>query len=148
MLEEKYILIGIHRIVKELDRETARIAGAHGLTLPQFMVLEALLYRDVMTVGEIKEKVLSSNGTIPVVISNLEKQGMVRREKDPEDHRRSIVKLTAEGREVIREICPENDEMFREKFSVWSREDKKILVELLNKYRKNSKIPENTGREK
>ena len=49
---------------------------------------------------------------------------------------------------MIREICPENDEMFREKFSVWSREDKKILVELLNKYRKNSKIPENTGREK
>ena len=148
MLEERYILIGIHRMVKELDRETARIAGAHGLTLPQFMVLEALLYRDGMTVGEIKEKVLSSNGTISVVISNLEKQGMVRREKDPEDHRRSIVELTAEGRAVIREICPENDEMFREKFSVWSREEKKLLVELLNKYRKNSKIPENTGKEK
>ena len=135
-------------MVKELDRETARIAGAHGLTLSQFMALEALLHKDGMTVGEIKEKVLSSNGTIPVVISNLEKQGMVRRKKDPEDHRRSIVELTAEGREVIREVCPENDEMFREKFSVWSREEKKLLVELLNKYRKNSKIPENTGKEK
>lgn len=148
MLEDRYILISIHRIVKELDRETSRISGTYGLTLPQFMVLEALLHKDGMTVGEIREKILSSNGTIPVVISNLEKQGMVCRIKDPEDHRRTIVKLSYDGRKLISEICPENDRMFREKFSVWSPEEKKLLVDLLNKYRKNTKRPEETGKEK
>ena len=61
MREDSYILIGIHRIVKDLDRETARVSSSYGLTFPQFMVLEALLNKGSLTVGEIKEKILSSN---------------------------------------------------------------------------------------
>ena len=50
---DSYLLIGTHRIVKDLDRETTRICAAYGLTFPQFMVLEALLHKNRMTVGEI-----------------------------------------------------------------------------------------------
>lgn len=136
MKEDSGILIGIHRIVKDLDRETTRISASYGLTFPQFMVLEALLHKNSMTVGEIKDAILSSNGTIPVIINNLVKLGLVQRTKDPEDHRRSVVELTEQGRERIERVCPDNDAMFAERFGVWSKEEKKDLVRLIAKYEK------------
>ena len=128
MREDSYILIGIHRIVKDLDRETARVSSSYGLTFPQFMVLEALLNKGSLTVGEIKEKILSSNGTIPVIINNLVKQGMVRRTKDPDDQRRSLVELTDKGRELIERVYPENEKIFTERFGIWTKEEKKELM--------------------
>ncbi len=107
-------------------------SSAHGLTLPQFAVLEALLSKRSLTVGEIKEAVLSSNGTIPVVIGNLQKMGLVERAQDPADHRRSIVSLTKEGRALI-------ERMFRGKFGVWTKDEKKELVRLLAAYRKQTR---------
>ena len=144
MKEDSGILIGIHRIVKDLDRETTKISASYGLTFPQFMVLEALLHKDSMTVGEIKDTILSSNGTIPVIINNLVKLGLVQRTKDPEDHRRSVVELTEQGRELIERVCPENDRMFTERFGVWTGEEKKELLRLIAKY--HMKFPNAEGR--
>lgn len=136
MLEDSYILISTHRIVKDLDRQTTTISGKYGLTFQQFMVLEALLHKGVMTVGEIKDTILSSNGTIPVIINNLAKQELVQRDKDPEDHRKSVVRLTEKGRKLIEKVYPENEKMYTEKFDVWSAEEKKELIKLLSKYYK------------
>ena len=136
MLEDSYILICTHRMVKDLDRETTRISASYGLTFPQFMVLEALLHKDGMTVGEIKDTILSSNGTIPVIINNLVKLKMVQRDKDPEDHRKSVVRLTEQGRKLIEQVNPENERMYTERFDVWTAEEKKELVRLLSKYHK------------
>lgn len=134
MTEDTQILITVHKMIKDLDRETTRISASYGLTFPQFMVLEALLHKDSMTVGEIKDTILSSNGTIPVIINNLEKQDMVKRTKDPEDHRRSLIMLTDKGRELIEQVNPENIKMFTDRFSVWAKEEKKELIRLVAKY--------------
>lgn len=136
MLEDSYILISTHRIVKDLDRQTTTISGRYGLTFQQFMVLEALLHKGGMTVGEIKDTILSSNGTIPVIINNLAKQELVQRDKDPEDHRKSVVRLTEKGRKLIEKVYPENEKMYTEKFDAWSAEEKKELIRLLSKYHK------------
>ena len=134
-MEDSYILIGTHRIVKDLDRETTRISAAYGLTFPQFMVLEALLHKDCMTVGEIRDTILSSNGTIPVIINNLEKMELVQRVKDTDDHRKSLIQLTEPGRALIEQVCPENEAMYKERFGVWTAEEKKELIRLLSLYR-------------
>ena len=134
MSEDSYILIGVHRMVKDLDRETTRISAKYGLTFPQFMVLEALLHKGSLTVGEIKDVILSSNGTIPIIINNLQKMEMVQRVKDPEDNRKSIIKLTDKGKELIKRIWPENRKMFTEKFSIWSTDEKKEIVKLISSY--------------
>ena len=139
MLKDQYILIGVHRIVKDLDRETTKISASYGLTFPQFMVLEALLHKDCMTVGEIKDAILSSNGTIPVIINNLVKMDMVKRVKDPADHRKSVISLTEKGRELIEQVCPENERMFSGRFGVWNEAEKKELIRLISLYHKEFK---------
>lgn len=133
--KDNYIIIGLHRTVTDLDRETARLCGEYGLTLGQFSVLEALYHKGSMTVGELKDAILSSNGTIPVIINNLQKQDLVRRVQDPDDKRRSIVELTDAGRERIQNVYPANEKMFKVKFSVWNEEEQKELIRLLKKYR-------------
>ncbi len=134
-MKDNSIIIGLHRVVTDLDRETARISGRYGLTLGQFAVLEALYHKGDLTVGQVKEAILSSTGTIPVIINNLEKQNFVHRAHDPADRRRSIVQLTSSGRRLIEKVYPENEQMFRDKFSVWSKDEQRELLRLLLKYR-------------
>ena len=73
---ELKILIGMHRTANAIDRKTAQIAGAYGLTLGQFSVLEALYHKGDLTVGQVQEAILSTSGTIPVIVGKLEKEGM------------------------------------------------------------------------
>ncbi|MGI6736062.1 MAG: MarR family winged helix-turn-helix transcriptional regulator [Anaerovoracaceae bacterium] len=134
MAEENYILIKMHRIIGRIDRQTAHIAAKYHLTLSQFGVLEALYHVGDLTVGEVKEKILSSDGTIPVVVKNLEKQGLLFRKRDPADKRKSILSLTERGRTLIAQAYPENEEMIGRELSVWSKEDKKRLAALLKQY--------------
>jgi MarR family 2-MHQ and catechol resistance regulon transcriptional repressor len=135
MKEDNYILIKMHRILNQIDRETAHIAAKYDLTLSQFGVLEALFHIGDLTVGEVKEKILSSDGTIPVVVKNLEKRGLLFRKQDPGDKRKSILSLTDEGRQVISEAYPANESMIYDKMSVWSQKDKEQLAALLKKFR-------------
>ncbi len=133
-MKDEMILISLHKIVKDLDHETMQIAGHYGLSFPQFMVLEALMHKDEMCIGDIKDTILSSNGTIPVIIQNLEKQGLLKRRKDQTDRRKSMISLTAQGRQIIEKIVPENENMYRARFQIWSKEEKRTLIQLLNRY--------------
>lgn len=127
-------LIGLHRTVNAIDRESARVCSAAGLTLGQFAVLEALFHKGDLTVGQVQEKILSSSGTIPLIIRNLEKQGYLVRRHDEVDKRRCILHLTPKGKEVVGRVFPENEKAIVEATSCWSDEEKQQLMSLLEKF--------------
>lgn len=79
------ILIGLHRNVNTLDKKTADLAAEYGLTFSQFMVLEALYSKGDMTVGEVRERILSTVGTISLIVNNLVKLNYIERLDDPKD---------------------------------------------------------------
>jgi MarR family 2-MHQ and catechol resistance regulon transcriptional repressor len=139
MESENYLLVKMHRIVNLVDRQTAHIAAEYDLTLSQFGVLEALYNLGDLSVGDVKRKILSSNGTIPVVVKNLEKQGLISRKQDPHDRRKSILTLTDKGRKIIAEAYPRNDRMIHEQMAVWSEEDQRQLEKLLAKFKTNDR---------
>jgi MarR family 2-MHQ and catechol resistance regulon transcriptional repressor len=78
------------------------------LTVSQFGVLESLYHLGPMCPGEISTKLLKSGGNITLVIDNLEKQGLVQRERDTHDRRMITVSLTPAGRELISHILPQH----------------------------------------
>ncbi len=125
------ILTGLHRHVSELDRATARIAAEKGLSFSQFMVLEALYSKGDMTIGEVRESILSSVGTISVIVKNLEKEDYIRRLKDPEDRRICILQLTESGRSLIADIIPQNEQMICDYMAVLSDTEQEQLLYLL-----------------
>lgn len=81
-------------VEKEVRRRFARL----GMTLPRFDVLAALERRGEMTMGELSEALLVSNGNVTQLVQTLVRDGLVELRKLPRDRRTSLVKLTDLGR--------------------------------------------------
>ena len=77
-----------------------------GLTVTQFGVLEALHHIGPLCQSELAEKLLKSGGNLTLVVDNLEKAALVRRERDPADRRFVVVRLTAKGQAFIAALFP------------------------------------------
>lgn len=131
---ELKILIGLHRVSNEIDRRTTRIVKAYGLSMGQFAVLEALYHKGDLTVGQVQEKILSTSGTIPVIIKNLEKRGLLVRQPDDSDRRRCILHITEKGSSLIQQAFPANESMIIESMHNWTDEEKRELLRLLKKF--------------
>lgn len=130
---EMKILVGLHRNVTSLDRKTSALAAEYGLTFSQFMVLEALYSKGNMSVGDVRDSILSSVGTISLIVNNLVKLDYVVRLCDEKDRRVSILSLTEKGHELISQIVPQNINMVHDELSILSKEEKEDLLYLLKK---------------
>src|SRR3546814_19170025 len=76
------------------------------VTSPQFAAL-AFLYRDGgLSVGRLAELLDTDQTTVTRNLRLLDQRGLVRQEVSPEDRRRRIVQITADGRRVFRAALP------------------------------------------
>ena len=85
----------IHRHLAETD-----------LTVSQFGVLEALFHLGPLNQRDLAEKLLKSGGNMTLVIDNLEKRELVKREREADDRRCIKVCLTQKGHQLISRIFP------------------------------------------
>ena len=76
------------------------------LTYSQFAVLEVLYHLGSLTQGEISLKVLKSGSNMTTVIDNLERAGLVRRERDTQDRRVIHIHLTEAGSGKVEAVLP------------------------------------------
>ncbi len=109
------------------------------LTWSQFAVLEALYHLGPMTQGEVSAKVLKSGSNMTTVIDNLERDGLVRRERDADDRRVIHVHLTEAGSGKIEAVLPGHVAVLVEEFSVLSPKEQETLGELCKKLGKGRK---------
>ena len=89
------------RAAESITGRTSRVMAEAGLTISQFGVLEALYHKGPLCQRDIAAKVLKSSGNMTLVIDNLEKNGLVRRERDNQDRRYLTVHLTEKGTKLI-----------------------------------------------
>jgi MarR family 2-MHQ and catechol resistance regulon transcriptional repressor len=75
-----------------------------GLTPAQFGAIECLGHLGTMLIGDLTKKHLVSGGNMTVIIDNLEKDGLVERIVNDEDHRAFYVKLTPKGKRLFEKI--------------------------------------------
>jgi MarR family 2-MHQ and catechol resistance regulon transcriptional repressor len=83
---------------------TAANIRSFGLTPAQFGVIECLGHLGSMLIGDLTKKHLVSGGNMTVVVDNLEKEGLVERTVNKEDHRAFYVKLTPKGKRLFDKI--------------------------------------------
>ncbi len=103
------------------------------LTWSQFAVLEALYHLGPMTQGEISIKVLKSGSNMTTVIDNLERDKLVRRERDMKDRRVIHVHLTEAGSGKVEAVLPGHVAALVDEFSVLSAKEQETLGELCKK---------------
>lgn len=123
------------KLMRAADSVTARAHAAlpKGLTLAQFGVLEALLHRGPLCQSELAAKVLKSAGNLTLVVDNLERDGHVARERDPEDRRYVTVRLTPKGKKFIAELFPRIAAGIARELAVLSPAEQAMLGELCKK---------------
>jgi DNA-binding MarR family transcriptional regulator len=96
--EEFGCLLGAERRLRGRDQHRK---GDGDLTIAQVRALFALDARKAATAGEIAEAARLSPASVTAMLDELERDGIVRRERSEGDRRRVLVTLTDEGRTVL-----------------------------------------------
>ena len=125
--------IKLNRATDSFEDRLHERSSMGGLTPSQFSVLEALLHLGSMCQGELSRKLLRSTGNMTLVIDNLEKRGLVRRERSSEDRRMITIVLTPTGKERIEQVFPQHASIITDEMSVLSPAEQVELGRLCRK---------------
>ena len=103
------LLGGIVRLNLAVTRVLEGVAGAHGLTMADYLVLGVVRGapdgRSAPTA--IADTLGRTTGGMTPTLDRLEQAGWLRRSPDPEDGRRVVIELTDGGRDLAGAINPE-----------------------------------------
>lgn len=127
------VFIKLMRAADAVGTRTMRRTGLGGLTPTQFGVMEALLHLGPLSPSQLAEKHLKSRNNLSVVIENLERDGLVRREPDTCDRRAYHVHLTDAGRERIAAAFPAHVRAVVEEMEALTPEEQEQLGHLLRR---------------
>lgn len=127
------LIVALHRCIDKIDKKTMKLAQEEGLTFGQFEVLEVLYSKGDMSIGNVMRKILSSVGTISVIVNNLVKLDYIEKIPCKSDKRVCILHLKDKGRDVIERVVVRNTEMLEESFSMLTEEEKENLLIILKK---------------
>jgi MarR family 2-MHQ and catechol resistance regulon transcriptional repressor len=86
-----------------------------------------------MLIGDLTKKHLVSGGNMTVVVDNLEKDGLVERSVNNDDHRAFYVKLTPKGKRLFEKIFSKHAQFIVKLASVLSESEQAELGLLLKK---------------
>ena len=125
--------VKLMRAAESVTARTHRHLSATGLTISQFAVLEALYQLGPMSQREIGQKILRSSGNITMVIDNLEKNDLVKRERHEADRRFFIVHLTEKGYGLINNIFPPHAAVIAKYLGVLTAAEQDALGHLCKK---------------
>ena len=131
---ELKVFIGMSRTLNKINRATGKLYTKYGLTSGQFAVLEALYHKGDLSIGQVQEKILSTSGTIPVIVKNLEKEGLLEKRNDDLDKRKYILHITDKGNKLMDKVYPENEGIIVSMMGIWEEEEQKSLVSLMKKF--------------
>ena len=107
-----------------------RTLRPHGLTWSQVAILEAIVRSGPLNHRMIGKAVARSSGNVTTVVDNLERRGLVRRERDSDDRRCVTVHLTTEGEQVARAILPTYTREVVRLMNALSRDERDTLARL------------------
>ena len=111
-----------------------RLRDSFDVTLPRFDLLAQLdKAPNGMTLGELSQRMMVSNGNVTGLSERLVEQGLLDRRASPTDRRAQIVSLTAEGRRMFRTMARTHEDWIADIFSGLSATEIETLMNLLAK---------------
>ncbi len=114
----------------QLESASLSLLSKHGLTLSQFLVMEALAHKGPMNQKSIGAQIGRSGGNITMVIRNLTKGGYVRNERSGADGRQRKISMTSEGYDLFMSVYPAFIDIYVSLFAPLAGKDQKRLAKL------------------
>jgi homoprotocatechuate degradation regulator HpaR len=92
------LLLQAREAVMTNTRPSLRV---HGLSDQQWRVLRVLGEHGTVETGRVAREAFILGPSLTGVLSRMERDGLVKRERDPSDQRRTVVAATAKGRRLV-----------------------------------------------
>jgi len=127
--------LALWRVTRSIESHARHSVESDGLCLSDFAVLEALLHKGPLSVGELGRRVLLTSGSITASIDRLERDGLVQRATTSTDRRSRIVHLTSAGRDLIDERYMTHARDMEQPFATLTDTEMRTLVRILTKLR-------------
>ncbi len=111
------ILRSLRRIMRAVDLYSRRLVTQHGLSSPQLICLAQLNANGSMMTGQLATSMSLSPATLCGILDRLETRGLVTRERQTDDKRRVLVRLTRSGMRAARRAPPPLENGFLERLN-------------------------------
>jgi len=85
----------------------------HGLSDQQWRVLRVLGEHGTVETGRVAREAYILGPSLTGVLARMERDGLVRRERDPADQRRTVVEATARGRKMVERLSETVESHYR-----------------------------------
>ena len=129
------IFIRLLALGSECLLELDQVLGVHHLSHSRWIVLMLLRRREVWHAlpSELAREQGITRATMSGLIRGLEAQGLVSRQPDEEDRRRTVIALTGEGAALVERVLPECLELMERTLSPLNDEEKGEFKRMLEK---------------
>jgi DNA-binding MarR family transcriptional regulator len=132
---EAWIWANMLILFREID--PPELFREYGLKQSEFDTLTQLFLSDnSLTQTELKKRLLTTKGSVSLMLSKMEKQGLLRREGNKKDRRCQLVILTEEGKEFVEPRLARHIQRIGKYFSPLTDLEKEILLKILTKLRR------------
>src|SRR5215212_5159128 len=132
---QEEVLSGVHPVLPSLalafKRMVATIERESGVGGMKWFLLTVLGRRDGLSQGEFMQEYEMDPSRVTRTAQWLEADGLIRRERDPEDNRVMRMFLTEEGSKVLDRVPEINEQLRRRVHSVLSEEEFEELRRML-----------------
>jgi len=125
-------LLACENLVEQTVR--ARLRNDFDITLPQFDVLSELEHAgEPLTMSQLSQKLMVSNGNVTGVVDRLERDGYVRRAASSSDRRVQFIELTDRGVAAFRDMALRHEQWIEGLFGDLSNDEIRTLIASLGK---------------
>ncbi|HET59584.1 MAG TPA: MarR family transcriptional regulator [Chloroflexi bacterium] len=119
--------------LRHLHNKLENSGGYGDLTRSQFYTLMTLEHQAGMPLSQISERISRSPGNMTLVIDNLEKEGLVERQRSQQDRRVVVAALTESGRQRIEQARRAHRTAVERELSTLTDQELQLLTELFEK---------------
>jgi DNA-binding MarR family transcriptional regulator len=98
---DNQLCFALYDTSRAVIRAYGPLLGDLGLTYPQYLVMLVLWQADdPLSVGQLGTLLRLDSGTLTPLLKRLAQQELIERRRDPDDERRVLITLSAEGRDL------------------------------------------------
>lgn len=97
---DRQVCFPLYAATNLLTRLYRPVLSELGLTYPQYLVMLVLWESEALSVGALGARLYLDSGTLTPLLKRMEANGLVTRQRDPDDERRVMIGLTKKGQSL------------------------------------------------
>jgi DNA-binding MarR family transcriptional regulator len=118
------------RVFQKIERASAELFSAYGVTPAQFDILAQLGRREGISQQELADRLLVTKGNISQLIGKMEERGLIFR---CHEGRANALYLTEEGKQLREKIVPAEEARVAVQFGALTAAERRTLLRLLRR---------------